>query len=83
MSAALGAGNVSLTVVAVIGPPHTLCSLAFEFVNRAGASPMDIAIAPASTRSNGIALFAQIDHSGEAAKIGMSMPPTKLLIWRR
>ena len=58
---------------------------------------MDIAIATASTRSNGIvtrqsshpfdetvaklvralgskgiALFAQIDHSGEAAKIGMS-----------
>src|SRR6266852_4203718 len=67
---------------------------------------MDIAIAPASTRSTGIvtrqsshsfdetgaklvralgskgiALFAQIDHSGEAAKIGMSMPPTKLLIF--
>jgi uncharacterized protein (DUF302 family) len=79
---------------------------AFEFVNRAGVSPMDIAIAPASTRSNGIvaiqsthsfdetvaklvrtlgskgiAVFAQIDHSGEAAKIGMSMPPTKLLIF--
>jgi uncharacterized protein (DUF302 family) len=79
---------------------------AFEFVNRAGVSPMDIAIAPASTLSNGIvaiqsthsfdetvaklvrtlgskgiAVFAQIDHSGEAAKIGMSMPPTKLLIF--
>ena len=79
---------------------------AFEFVNRVGASPMDIAIATASTRSNGIvtrqsshpfdetvaklvralgskgiALFAQIDHSGEAAKIGMTMPPTKLLVF--
>jgi uncharacterized protein (DUF302 family) len=31
--------------------------------------------------SKGIALFAQIDHSGEAAKIGMSMPPTKVLIF--
>lgn len=28
-----------------------------------------------------IRLFAEIDHSGEAAKIGMSMRPTKLLIF--
>jgi uncharacterized protein (DUF302 family) len=28
-----------------------------------------------------ITLFAEIDHSGEAAKIGMTMPPTKLLIF--
>lgn len=29
----------------------------------------------------GITLFAVIDHSGEAAKVGMTMPPTKLLIF--
>jgi uncharacterized protein (DUF302 family) len=28
-----------------------------------------------------IVLFAVIDHSGEAAKIGLTMPPTKLLIF--
>jgi uncharacterized protein (DUF302 family) len=28
-----------------------------------------------------ITLFAVVDHSGEAAKIGMHMPPTKLLIF--
>ena len=28
-----------------------------------------------------ITLFACIDHSGEAAKVGMTMPPTKLLIF--
>ena len=28
-----------------------------------------------------ITLFALIDHSGEAAKAGMEMPPTKLLIF--
>lgn len=28
-----------------------------------------------------VALFALIDHSGEAEKIGMKMPPTKLLIF--
>ena len=31
--------------------------------------------------AKGIQLFALIDHSGEAAKAGISMPPTKLLIF--
>ena len=31
--------------------------------------------------SKGIALFALIDHSGEAEKVGMKMRPTKLLIF--
>jgi uncharacterized protein (DUF302 family) len=30
--------------------------------------------------AKGIAVFALIDHSGEAAKVGMKMRPTKLLI---
>ena len=32
-------------------------------------------------QSKGIALFALIDHSGEAEKVGMKMLPTKLLIF--
>jgi uncharacterized protein (DUF302 family) len=32
-------------------------------------------------QSKGITLFALIDHSGEAEKAGMKMPPTKLLIF--
>ena len=32
-------------------------------------------------QSKGITLFALIDHSGEAAKVGMRMPPTKLVIF--
>ena len=32
-------------------------------------------------QSKGVALFAVIDHSGEAEKVGMKMPPTKLLIF--
>ena len=32
-------------------------------------------------QSKGITLFALIDHSGEAAKVGMKMPNTKLLIF--
>jgi uncharacterized protein (DUF302 family)/uncharacterized membrane protein YidH (DUF202 family) len=32
-------------------------------------------------RDKGINLFALVDHSGEAEKVGMKMPPTKLLIF--
>jgi uncharacterized protein (DUF302 family) len=32
-------------------------------------------------QSKGVTLFAVIDHSGEAAKVGMRMPPTKLIIF--
>ena len=31
--------------------------------------------------SKGVTLFALIDHSGEAGKVGLTMPPTKLLIF--
>ena len=32
-------------------------------------------------QAGGVTLFALIDHDGEAAKVGMTMPPTKLLIF--
>lgn len=32
-------------------------------------------------QSKGVTLFALIDHSGEAEKVGMKMPPTQLLIF--
>jgi uncharacterized protein (DUF302 family) len=32
-------------------------------------------------QAKGVMLFALVDHSGEAAKAGMTMPPTKLLIF--
>jgi len=31
--------------------------------------------------AKGVTLFALVDHSGEAKKVGMKMPPTKLLIF--
>jgi len=34
-------------------------------------------------QSKGVTLFALVDHSGEAEKAGMKMPPTKLLIFGR
>ena len=32
-------------------------------------------------QAKGVTLFALVDHSGEAAKAGLTMPPTKLLIF--
>jgi uncharacterized protein (DUF302 family) len=32
-------------------------------------------------QAKGVMLFALVDHSGEAAKVGLPMPPTKLLIF--
>ncbi len=32
-------------------------------------------------RSRNITLFARIDHAGEAAKVGLTMPPTQVLIF--
>jgi len=32
-------------------------------------------------QAKGVALFALVDHSGEAQKVGMTMPATKLLIF--
>ncbi len=32
-------------------------------------------------QAKGVSLFALVDHSGEAAKVGIKMPPTKLLIF--
>lgn len=32
-------------------------------------------------RSKGVKLFAVVDHSGEAERVGLKMPPTKLLIF--
>jgi uncharacterized protein (DUF302 family) len=31
--------------------------------------------------AKGVMLFALVDHSGEAAKVGMPMPPTRLVIF--
>jgi uncharacterized protein (DUF302 family) len=32
-------------------------------------------------RAKGVQVFARVDHSGEASKAGLSMPPTQLLIF--
>ncbi len=35
----------------------------------------------ASLLAHGITIFCQVDHSGEAEKVGLALPPTQLLIF--
>lgn len=52
-------------------------------VNIPSRQPVDQTVEKleAMLRAKGVAVFALIDHSGEAAKVGMKMPPTKVLIF--
>ena len=52
-------------------------------VSRLSAHSVDETVAKLQTllEQRNIRLFALVDHSGEAAMIGMNMPPTKLLIF--
>jgi len=43
--------------------------------------PETITRLEAILKEKGVAIFARIDHSGEAAKVNLSMPPTQLLIF--
>lgn len=52
-------------------------------INKPTSHSVDEAVEKLKTilQSKGIKLFALIDHSGEAEKAGLNMPPTKLLIF--
>jgi uncharacterized protein (DUF302 family) len=52
-------------------------------INIAGRRSVDETVDKLKTilKSKGVTLFALIDHSGEAEKVGMKMPATKLLIF--
>lgn len=52
-------------------------------ITRPGSGSVDQTVARLRTlmEQRNIDLFALVDHSGEAAKAGMKMPPTKLLIF--
>jgi len=52
-------------------------------VNTPSRHPVDQTVdaLKAILSSKGITLFAVIDHSGEAARVGMTMRPTKLVIF--
>jgi len=52
-------------------------------VNVPSNNPVDKTVEKleAILQAKGVALFALVDHSGEADKVGLKMPPTKLLIF--
>jgi len=52
-------------------------------IDRPSNHPVDQTVDRLKTilQSKGVTLFALVDHSGEAEKVGMKMPPTKLLIF--
>ena len=52
-------------------------------ISRLSAYPVEETVAKLTTllKQRNITLFAIIDHSGEAEKAGLKMPPTKLLIF--
>jgi len=60
-----------------------MLSAANGIVSRRSAHSVDQAVdkLQAILQANGVTLFALIDHSGEAAKAGMTMRPTRLLIF--
>jgi uncharacterized protein (DUF302 family) len=60
-----------------------MSSTANGFIDKPGNHSVDETAEKlqAILRAKGIALFALVDHSGEAAKVGMKMRPTKLLIF--
>lgn len=52
-------------------------------ITQPGNYSMDVTVEKlkALLQARSVTLFALIDHSGEAEKVGMKMPPTKLLIF--
>jgi uncharacterized protein (DUF302 family) len=52
-------------------------------INKSTKHSVDQALAKlqAILQAKGVTIFALIDHSGEAAKVGMEMHPTKLVIF--
>jgi uncharacterized protein (DUF302 family) len=64
--------GLSMTVAVGQGIVSTLCNYS---VDQAVEKLKGI------LKAKGVTLFALIDHSGEAEKAGMKMPPTKLLIF--
>jgi len=52
-------------------------------IDRPSNHPVEqtVATLEAILRSKGITVFAVVDHSGEAKKVGMAMRPTKLVIF--
>jgi uncharacterized protein (DUF302 family) len=73
-----------LFVVSVLSAPEALAVQKEEgIVKIPSHHSMDQTVDKLKTilQAKGVMLFALVDHSGEAEKVGLKMPPTKLLIF--
>ena len=63
--------------------PPMLASSSGGVIDKASEHSVDDAVENLTRllEAKGVTLFALIDHSGEAQKVGMALPPTKLLIF--
>jgi uncharacterized protein (DUF302 family) len=71
------------SAAAALGRPEPTVSKGEGIVTIASNHSVDQTVdkLKAMLQAKGVTLFALIDHSGEAEKVGMKMPPTKLLIF--
>jgi uncharacterized protein (DUF302 family) len=73
-----------LFVVSVLSAPEALAVQKEEgIVKIPSHHSVDQTVGKLKTilQAKGVMLFALVDHSGEAEKVGLKMPPTKLLIF--
>jgi uncharacterized protein (DUF302 family)/uncharacterized membrane protein YidH (DUF202 family) len=91
----LAAAGLAMAAYLASGPATKLGLLAIKKGELAGMNAGDGIISKPSKysvpetldrleailRGKGIMVFARVDHSGEAEKVGMKMPPTQLLIF--
>ena len=87
LSALLGVAALGAAVVALRLGRKTVQTMAPDqdrgIVTRQSRHSVDQTVERLETllRAKGVTLFAVVDHSGEAAKVGMRMRPTRLLIF--
>lgn len=73
----------SLLIVVLVLLPVGSLSAADGITSRPSAYSVTATIdrLEAALRSRNITVFAKIDHAAEAAKVGLTMPPTQLLVF--
>jgi len=73
----------SLLIVVLVLLPVGSLSAADGITSRPSAYSVTATIdrLEAALRSRSITVFAKIDHAAEAAKVGLTMPPTQLLVF--
>ena len=85
LALALGArpGGPTVASAQTAGKEERAMTAGEGIISRASTRPVPVTLdrLEGVLRSKGITIFARVDHSGEAAKVGLTLPPTQLLIF--